>query len=117
MYRLLRSRPSRASSRARRAPISKMAPSGAPAASASPILGERTGVREPPLRSTGIPPLDDDLRRIARRRGGGLGGHDLRTRRRGHARPELLDLGVELLDAPRQVADLVAGRHAQAVQR
>src|SRR5215218_1124257 len=93
-----------------------MAPSGAPVASASPILGERTLPWEPlPLRSTGAPPLDDDLRRVGRR-GGGLRGHDLRTGRRGHARLELLDLGVELLDPLRQAADLVASRHAQAMK-
>src|SRR4029077_13081542 len=69
-----------------------------------PSPGDRLGFGRPrsPSRSD---VLSDGLGRRVR-----LGG------RRRHARLELLDLVVELLDLLRQVADLVAGGHAEAVE-
>src|SRR5687767_7895758 len=94
-----------------------MAPSGAPAASASPILdAERAGLAEPlPSLSTERSPASgDDLRGIGRIRASR--GHDDRIGLRGRPGLDLLDLRGELLDTPGQRVDLVAARHAEAVQ-
>src|SRR5688500_15152505 len=99
-----------------------MAPSGPPPARASPILGDGCMDAPPP----GGCSSGDDFGRIGDDGVAG-GGHDRaaalsgdhpaghRTRR-GDARLEHLDLGVELLDALREVADLVAAGHAHPVE-
>src|SRR5262245_23970826 len=99
----LRSTPASASSSARRAPTSQTSPSGAPPARARATRRGPAATAAPASRPTTPPlPLDRHLDRV-------LG--------RGHAGPELLDLAIQLLDLAGELADLVAGRHAQPVER
>src|SRR6185436_17148214 len=96
-----------------------MAPSGAPAASASPIFEEDRARAAEPLGSlsTQRPRSGNVLRRVGRIRGARSHDRRLGGRSGAGARPQALDLGGQLLDALRQSADLVAGGNAEAVER